>query len=167
MEERWVSVEGFPEYQISNTGLCKGLKGQLIKPIPNGWGYVKYALFKNRKQKRFFAHRLVAMHFIPNPNNYEQVNHLDCNKMNNHVSNLEWCTRSENQKHAYRMGRKHNAGSCNPSAKLKEEQVRTIKILLSQNGATDNMRKIASDFGIAFRTIENIKYGSHWKSVTL
>lgn len=72
---------------------------------------------------RFTIHRLVAKAFIPNPNNLPQVNHRDGNKFNNKVENLEWCSSSDNQKHAYRIGLKKTPnlgrfGSLNHSSKV-------------------------------------------------
>ena len=61
-------------------------------------------LYKNGKEKLFRVHRLVAMAFLPNPNNLPQVNHKDGNKQNNSVDNLEWCEQSDNMKHAYKNG---------------------------------------------------------------
>lgn len=101
--EIWKDIEGYEGlYQVSNKGNVRTLKwygGTQIKPITptdNGTGYKKVGLSKQGKQKQFLVHRLVAMAFIPNPNNYEFVNHKDENKTNNVVENLEWCTKSYN-----------------------------------------------------------------------
>ena len=67
-------------------------------------GYYKVGLYRNGKAKNFKIHRLVAEAFIPNPNNYPQVNHIDGHKNNNCVDNLEWCDNSYNMKEAYRIG---------------------------------------------------------------
>ena len=64
-------------------------------------GYKVFRLSKNGVKKGFYAHRLVAENFLDNPNNYKVVNHIDGNKLNNDVSNLEWCSQSKNMKHAY------------------------------------------------------------------
>lgn len=118
MEEKWkdiINYEGY--YQISNFGNIRSLdrkirfnkgysikKGKMLKPILNKKGYYKVSLSKNQKEKRFFIHRLVAIHFIENPLSKEQVNHKDGNKKNNRVDNLEWCTNLENQRHAIKNG---------------------------------------------------------------
>lgn len=67
-------------------------------------GYEKVCIFIDGKYKIMSVHRLVAMNFIPNPNNYPQINHIDGNKENNFYKNLEWCTPSMNVKHAYKNG---------------------------------------------------------------
>ena len=100
------TVEFSPGYTVSengvvmsirynHTGKSKELKTWLAKGYPS----VRYAEIKN-KYKAMTVHRLVAQAFIPNPHNKPQVNHIDGNILNNHVSNLEWCTASENQKHS-------------------------------------------------------------------
>lgn len=68
-------------------------------------GYVSVTLWGNNKAHQWLAHRLVATLFIPNPNGCEYVNHIDSNRLNNHVSNLEWCTPAENNHHARAKGR--------------------------------------------------------------
>ena len=67
-------------------------------------GYLVAHLSKDNKAKNILVHRLVAESFIPNPNKYPCVNHIDGNKQNNNINNLEWCTHSENDLHAYKIG---------------------------------------------------------------
>lgn len=77
---------------------------RILKPVKNNCGYLQYYL-KDRttnKSKWFKVHRLVAVNFISNPNNYNEVNHIDGNKENNNVDNLEWCTHSQNIIHSYK-----------------------------------------------------------------
>lgn len=100
--EQWKTISGYEDYEISNYGRVKSLgndktrKEKILKPNTNKDGYQLATLFKDCKRKMFQVHRLVAMAFIPNPNNYEQVNHKDEVKTNNHVDNLEWCDRKYN-----------------------------------------------------------------------
>lgn len=113
--ELWKNIEGFDGlYEISNFGRIKSnfkyrKNSSNIKSL-NSFdqkGYVKVGLSykaKNIKNECHGIHRLVALHFIPNPENKPQVNHKDCNKKNNHVDNLEWVTHSENMKHAWENG---------------------------------------------------------------
>ena len=71
-------------------------EGQLIKPRINNQGYYTVKLRKNGTQKHHYIHRLLALTYIPNPNNYPCVNHKDCNRLNNNLNNLEWCTQEYN-----------------------------------------------------------------------
>lgn len=75
-------------------------KSKKLKPRFDKDGYVLISIYCGGKQKNFRVHRLVAMAFIPNPDNKPFINHKDGNKANNHVNNLEWSTQSENEKHA-------------------------------------------------------------------
>jgi len=92
----WKSIENYPNYEISNCGLVMNSRGNIMKPGDNGHGYQFVCLYKNGKSKKCKIHRLVALAFIPNPENKREVDHKDRCKTNNHVSNLRWATSSEN-----------------------------------------------------------------------
>lgn len=102
----WKTIEGTDgEYQVSDTGLVKTTKtGRVLRPAVSRHGYERVCLFKMDRERRYRVHRLVAMAFIPNPDNLPQVNHKDGNKRNNHVSNLEWITNEDNMHHAKEHG---------------------------------------------------------------
>lgn len=114
-QEEWRDIDGFQGlYQISNSGRCKSLARtdannhpvkERILGLYSTKDYYRYTLcYANGKKKRIGAHILVAMAFVPNPNDKPEVNHKDGNKLNNTWSNLEWVTRSENALHAYSNG---------------------------------------------------------------
>lgn len=101
--EVWKMVEDYPNYMVSNFGRIKSLnyggntgKEKIRKPKINIDGYLCLTLYKDGKPKEFRINRLVALAFLPNPDNLPEVNHKDCDIKNNHVDNLEWCTRSYN-----------------------------------------------------------------------
>lgn len=106
MEEIWRDVIGYEDlYKVSNLGNIKTLYprkyGNILQKYINKEGYVFVRLNKNCKRTGLLLHRIVAKAFIPNPENKPQVNHIDGNKLNNNVDNLEWVTASENQKHSW------------------------------------------------------------------
>lgn len=98
--ERWKPVDGYEEfYEISNLGRVKSLKygkERILKPANNGVGYLLVVLCRDGKRKHFLVHRLVAEAFLPNPLGFTEINHLDENKTNNCVDNLEWSSRWDN-----------------------------------------------------------------------
>ena len=110
LNETWKPVKGFEGlYEVSNLGNVRSvdryvtngkhycfLKGKPKKAFPNSMGYLRAMLHKNKKEKNYFVHRLVANAFIPNPNNLPCIDHIDRNYLNNSADNLRWCTQKEN-----------------------------------------------------------------------
>ena len=89
-------------YDVSDHGNVYSLKKKRnLKLQKTNRGYFVVSLWTNKKYKHYLIHRLVAQSFIPNPENKSQINHKDGDKSNNHISNLEWCSQSENMKHAF------------------------------------------------------------------
>lgn len=102
---QWKEIQGYNgRYFISSNGQIKNKYGKILKPwIRNG--YYTIGLMVNKKRTNYYIHRLVAEYFLSNPDKQKNfVNHLDGDKLNNNVSNLEWCTRQENAQHAYETG---------------------------------------------------------------
>lgn len=122
--EIWKDIDGFEGwYQVSNLGKVRSVertiknnnvfqlyKSHILKEATTHKGYKYVCLYKNSKCFHRSVHRLVAEAFIVNNENKSQVNHIDGNKENNCVGNLEWCNNSENQKHAYKHGLKNPFG---------------------------------------------------------
>lgn len=118
----------FDGYQISNFGRVKSHYKHTVhirKPFLLRF-YLAVELRRYGKRQRPLVHRLVAQAFIPNPDNKPQVNHIDGNKLNNHVSNLEWCTQSENIQHSLMVGLK-KSGEDNYLAVFSNETVKWIR----------------------------------------
>jgi hypothetical protein len=91
-----MEINGYPNYLIYNDGrVYSKYYNKLKKSYQCKKGYCRLNLY-NGKEKKFLVHRLVALHYIPNPNNYPEVDHIDRNTQNNHVSNLRWCNREMN-----------------------------------------------------------------------
>lgn len=120
MKDCWKSIQGYEGfYEINPQGgvrsVTRTIRGRLfemthLRQRPHCNGYKRISLRKNNLHTTFYIHRLVAIAFIPNPENKPFVNHIDGVKTNNHVSNLEWNTEGENTRHYYAM-----------AAKIKEE----------------------------------------------
>lgn len=106
MKEVWkpIVLDGKEyDYEISNLGKVKNNRDHILRPCKRGQRMGTYncvRLYKNRKVKAIDVHRLVALHFVPNPDDKPEVNHMDLNPFNNRVDNLEWVTRVENMRHS-------------------------------------------------------------------
>ena len=163
--EVWKPIKNYENlYEISNYGRVKSLRsGKILKKRLTYDGYVRVTLTYNQQAKDFRVHRLVAEHFIPNPDNKETVNHIDGNKENNHVSNLEWATRSEQLIHSYQLGLKQaQIGTSNCQSKLSEDDVRTIRNLHNEG---ISYSKLAKQFKVHKTTIANVVKRRAYKNV--
>lgn len=101
----WKRVSDHPGYSINTQGIVRNDRtGKLLKPIRHSCGYAYVTLCDDTGHHEKRVHRLVAEAFLDNPHGCKQVNHIDGDKLNNRVDNLEWCTQSENMKHAYKLG---------------------------------------------------------------
>lgn len=181
--EIWKDIKGYEGfYQVSNTGKVKSLdrttvykngrvcklKSKLLKLNDNSKGYLWVYLSKENVSKSFYIHRLVAVTFLDNIENYKEVNHLNAIKSNNHVSNLEWCTRVQNMQHAYDNNLripKGAVGERNAKAKLNERQVKEIYDLYLGKELTQ--KEIAKIYNIDRTIVSGITIGKYWKHLNL
>lgn len=160
--KQWVSVIGFNEYVTSKEGVVKSLrynKEKILSTRINYKGYKCVSLRNNNRQKVFKVHRLIAIHFIPNPENKPQVNHKNGIKTDNRIENLEWCTNLENQKHARKNGLINDSGIRNKGAKLKDESIIEIRNSSSQQ------KDLALKYGVSKSLISRVKLGLAWKHI--
>lgn len=104
--ETFVKIKGFENYEVSNLGKVRNIKsGRILKPFLHKNGYLTHQLSEHNKRKTLLLHRIIATAFIDNPDEKPCVNHIDENKLNNDLSNLEWCTERENIIHGTRTKR--------------------------------------------------------------
>jgi len=154
-------IRGFEgRYSVNEEGdVFSHIRGRKLKPWISGGGYY----YVNLAGKSKLVHRLVAEAFLPDFLDKPQVNHIDGNKLNNHISNLEMVTASENVLHSFKTGLHVSVkGETHGSAKLSAEDVISIKSLLLK-GETNI--SIAKKFGVDRKTIYDIKTGKLWSHV--
>lgn len=164
--EIFLPVDGYEDYFISNKGNVLSLKHGKVKQLkPQKCTYYQLAFYVDNIQKTKFIHKMIAEKFIPNPLKKPQVNHIDGNKYNNDISNLEWVTAKENIQHAVRTGLinfpindRHHA------SKLNITKVKKIKQLLRDGRS---QREIAKQFKISQPVVCHINKGTTWTHVKL
>lgn len=142
----WKTIKEFPMYEISPNGLIRNKTNQRIKkPSIGSRGYPVVSLQREGKQYLRTVHILLARAFIDNPRNCEQVNHIYGNKLNYDLSNLEWCTRSENIIHSYENGLQKNVTNPHGTYKVLTKSQLNIIRGLHELGFVDS--KIAECIG--------------------
>lgn len=181
MEEIWKDIKGYKGlYQISNLGKVKNVKTQKILKnytSKQDKGYLKVSLYSNLKSKNFKIHRLVANAFIANPCNYPQVNHINGNKQDNCVENLEWCNNSHNMKEAYKIGLvKSSHSGCFKKGEHKKQEIPINQLDLNGNLIKTwssftkaekffrpNSKAISTNIHGALNNKQKTAYGYIWK----
>ena len=184
--EEWKMIKGYEGiYDISSMGRVRSFEtGYIYKTFVNQRGYPVITLRKGKERTTKRIHRLVALAFIYNTEGKPQVNHLDGNKLNNNVENLEWCTAQENNQHAVKMGlnkkqkvgansrklnkniaeeirSKYIAGNCNYTSLAKEYGVhrKTISEIVNNKTYRKGWRFKCSDHGMLFIDFHNYHSG--------
>lgn len=163
MIEEWRDIDGFEgRYKVSNLGRIKNYKGLIMKFQINHGGYERLTLrHDDHKDYDFTVHRVVAKAFIPNPENKPQINHIDGNRCNNNVENLEWCTHSENMLHAFKLGNKDQSGVHNNMAKITEKIVKDIR----KRAKTELQKDLAKEYGLSKANVCLIVNRKTWSQV--
>ena len=162
-------IPGIPGYTINENGDVFSYKGKKsdqhkMATVVTNCGYVHVSLaYLQGYSKPFLVHRLVAQTFIPNPDNKPQINHIDGNKQNNNVNNLEWCTRAENQLHAFETGLQSSIqGEDHALSKLSNQDAIDIINLILAGASNDD---IADKYKLHSRYVSLIRHKKRWKHI--
>lgn len=169
MTERWLPIIGYEGlYEVSDHGRVRRIAAEvphrgrtlfvrerMLIPLGNAQTGLRAVLSQSGKTKMFLIHRMVAVAFLPNPTNLPNINHLDFDRTNNLLSNLEWCTQAENLNHSARAGRM--------SKRLTADQVVEIKVRLAAGGESHDA--IGKRYGVSQAAITRISQEVVWKHV--
>ena len=175
---KWQSISAYEGmYKISNTGIVASLdryiphpksgesliKGRILTIQTDANGYKYIHLNKSGKSKAFKIHVLVARAFIKNPKGHPFVNHKDGNKANNNVTNLEWCTQSENEKHAHSIGLKNHKGENHPISQFSNEQILEVRRMFEKDKLSQ--REIGRKMNMNYKTVHKIVHRQRWAHI--
>ena len=169
LKEKGFDVKPYHQYYVSRCGHIFGCKGDEVKQSTTNRGYKRVTLSIDGREERWSVHRLVALLFVPNPEQKPQVNHIDGNKENNDASNLEWCTASENNKHAIRTGLRKNP----TKGKFGKDHIASKPIVCVETGRVYNcQREVAEELGEDYKWTSHLSracryglldHGFHWR----
>lgn len=157
-------------YEVSNFGRVKSFKedklqGKILKPNIDKDGYHQCGIRDNLNHRKWFRiHRLVLIAFIPNPLNYNHTNHKDCNVANNHVSNLEWCDVTYNNRYRYIMGWRNPIGSDCACSKYSDATIYDICMYILTTDFTEP--EIAAITGTTRGCVNGIRRGINWRHIS-
>ena len=167
---KFIQIDGeTTSYLISNCGDIANIKtDNIMTPIESEYGYMRVTLHHKGKAHTVRIHRLVALYFIPNPDNKPEVNHKDGNKKRNWYGNLEWVTSKENKQHAIELGLYDEAsftkvGMDRPNAVYTDEQVHQVCKLLEQG---KQPKEVSEILNVPVTLPSYIKYAGKWKHIS-
>lgn len=174
MQEIFKDIPGYEKrYQISNLGRVKSLAKQkgfgigylqeekILKSGDNTWGYLQVTLFKNKKVKKCTIHRLVLLSFVGKSK--LECNHKNGIKTDNRLKNLEYCTKSENHIHAFKLGLMDKKGEKHHLSKLINKNIIEIRKLYKNGNYTQ--QKLANIYNVDRRTIGDVINKKTWKHI--
>jgi len=153
---------GYPNYCVTKRGEVFSLySNKFLKPVKGG-GYLTLTLCEDGKKDTVLIHRLVALSFLENPENKPCVNHIDGNKINNSVDNLEWCTHKENTRHAMETGLRRTE-VINSYRSLDNLQIVNICNMLEEGA---RVKDIVEMYGLNHSIVCGIKSGKFYKDIS-
>ena len=166
MNSIWLQYKDYTGYRVSPEGNVLSIGGRykikVLKNMITPQGYYRVSLCKEKKVKNFFIHRLVAETYINNPNPSYCVNHKDGNKLNNNISNLEWVSRAENERHSrYVLGKRKPIGA--NKKKLSKKDV--VEILDLYHNEGQSVYKLCRKYNVSWTHLDKITKGQKWRTV--
>ena len=153
------------DYEINSEGIVRRISTKRIKKSfkrPDGYIGIQLYITKE-KVKNYQLHRLIANAFIPNPDNKLYVNHIDSNRENNSLNNLEWVTFEENVKHGYKSGYASHKGSNNGFSVLTEKQVLEMRSKRENDKLT--YQQLATQYNVSYGCVAGIIQRKNWKHI--
>jgi len=167
MAEQWLPIEGYENYMVSNLGNVKNVKKNRILKKGDRNGYLRVTLTRDGKKKLATLSRLVAIAFIPNTGNKKEVNHINGDKYNNSVYNLEWVTPHENIIHAWNNGlsKPRKMSECH-KRKLKDTNAKKV-INVNKGIIYDSITEAAKSEGYKKSTLIHYLIGSRKNKTSL
>lgn len=157
----FVVIKDFTNYSISDEGIIINNKtGRILKGGLDQDGYRQVILCNKGLRRNCRIHREVALTFLPNPNNFPVINHIDGIKTNNNLSNLEWCTISHNTKHAYKMNFISQKGERNNSCIYTDEEVKNIINNYKGTNITSYSKELNIPYSVVYSYIKGLRRSS-------
>ena len=149
---------GFPNYTVTKDGELFDKNGRKLKPFIMKKGYHKYILYNDSEKKTYLVHQLVALSFIPNPNNYDTVDHKDNNPDNNNIDNLQWLPNDKNASKSWVVGN-------HDSKKKAVLQILDNKVIGEFESFAEASREVGVDYSNISRACKTggKSKGFHWK----
>lgn len=161
-----IPIPGYPGYFATEEGGILSTKNnseRLLKPATRESRRMYVCIRGVRGLKTEYVHRLIAFAYHGLPSSGQEVNHIDGDPSNNRPTNLEWVTRSENMRHAFRTGLNHGfVGEANARAKLTSNDIVQVRRLI--NGGKHTLTEIGKMYGVKVAAISKIKHGIRWRA---